>query len=368
MTIGRGPLRRIPVVLLGLGGVGRSFLRQVVHCREMHCRRYRVNLEIKAVADSTGFWSPVPADDGELVDLVTAKDGGRPLADNSEGVTGASQELVREIFEPGDTLVDCTASADTHPSLKLALSRGGKIVLANKKPLCTDIGTWRILTADPARSRWEATVGAGLPVITTVARLNYSGDRIYRISGTLSGTMGFLMTGLQEGKALSQLVRDARSRGYTEPDPREDLKGADLARKALILSRQIGWEMSLDDVAVESLYPREMDSLSREQFLDSLESLDEEYASKTTESLQNNQVLRVAVTLQDGQCRVGLSRVNRDTPLGALKGNDNLLEVYSQWYQPSPLVIQGRGAGVEATAAGVLSDVMELAFTQDRRF
>jgi homoserine dehydrogenase len=158
-------------------------------------------------------------------------------------------------------------------------------------------------------------------------------------------------------------VRAAHRQGYTEPDPRDDLGGVDVARKALILARGLGWELEMDDVAIEGLYPPDMDNLPVAQFMDALPALDAEFAARVAAAARDGMALRYAAIVADGACRVGPTVVPVDSPLGRLRGADNLVEFTTRWYSPNPLVIQGRGAGVDATAAGVLSDIIEMAYT-----
>ena len=276
-------------------------------------------------------------------------------------------------------VVDVTATDATVPALLFARAQGYKIVLANKKPLTvsqevyarltragvteTASGTWSGTWALDA-VRWETTVGAGLPVIATLNRLVAAGDPVTHVAGTFSGTLGYVMTGLQAGQRFSAIVREAHKLGYTEPDPRDDLGGIDVARKALILARGIGWELDMEDVAVTGLYPAEMADLTVPEFLDAIERLDDDFAAQVDAAAAQGNVLRFAATLADGACTVGPAVVPATSPLGRLSGTDNLVEFHSHWYSPNPLVVQGRGAGVDATAAGVLSDVVELAFTK----
>ncbi|MBK8045949.1 MAG: hypothetical protein IPK16_01705 [Anaerolineales bacterium] len=218
-------------------------------------------------------------------------------------------------------------------------------------------------TRQLGRTRWETTCGAALPVIVTLNRLLASGDNVRRIAGTFSGTLGYVMTGLEAGRPFSEVVREAHKRGYTEPDPRDDLGGVDVARKALILARGLGWRMEMTDVQVRGLYPAEMSRLSVAQFLEALPALDVEFGDRVATAAADGKVLRYVATIEDGKCRVGLTLVDAASPLGRLTGTDNLVEFYTAWYDPNPLVIQGRGAGADVTASGVLSDVVELGYT-----
>lgn len=370
--------RTVPVLLFGVGGVGRALLRQIVDLRDFHAARYGVRLSVAALCDRDGA---VLAQDGvrhgselnddELLELAEWKEGGRRLADREEGgPQGDLSSIVDIAGAAGAVIVDCTAVDDTVPALLFALARGYRVALANKKPLTGDFDVYRLLTGvdeqngtvDLALSRWETTVGAGLPVIATLNRLLASGDVITTIEGTFSGTLGYVMSGLQAGQPLSNVVREAHAQGFTEPDPRDDLGGIDVARKALILARGLGWSLDMSDVQVEGLYPPEMDRLSVDDFLAALPDLDAAMQQRVADAEAQGNVVRYAASVHDGRCTVGPQAVAVDSPLGRLQGTDNLVAFHSRWYTPNPLVIQGRGAGVDATAAGVLSDIIELTF------
>jgi homoserine dehydrogenase len=282
-------------------------------------------------------------------------------------------------------VVDCTATTETVPALLFALERKYKVVLANKKPLTIDQEVYNRLTRAGAtgvsaggevvatrhagRCRWETTCGAALPVVSTLNRLVACGDPVSRIAGAFSGTLGFVMSGLQAGQPFSAVVREAHRLGYTEPDPRDDLGGLDVARKALILARGLGWRLEMGDIQVRGLYPAEMDSLSVSEFLAGLPQLDADFRDRVDLAAAEGKVLRYAATVEagetstSGRCRVGLTAVPAGSPLGRLEGTDNLVEFHTRWYNPNPLVVQGRGAGADVTASGVLSDIVELAFT-----
>ncbi|HXF60845.1 MAG TPA: hypothetical protein VNK95_04470, partial [Caldilineaceae bacterium] len=188
-------------------------------------------------------------------------------------------------------------------------------------------------------------------------------DEVQRITGAFSGTLGYVMTGLQAGHPFSAVVREAHRLGYTEPDPRDDLGGVDVARKALILARGLGWRLEMDDVEVQGLYPAEMASLTVDEFMAALPTLDDHFRAQVEAAAAAGKVLRYAAQVENGACRVGPTLAPADSPLGRLTGTDNLVEFSTRWYSPNPLVVQGRGAGVDATAAGVLSDIIDLAYT-----
>lgn len=370
-------MRSIPVILFGVGGVGRALVRQIVELRQFHADTYGLRLQFHAVCDSDGaVIDDAGLTDAQLSELLQYKEQGGKLAHHPLG--GQQQDPAAIVDIAGRTnavVVDCTASATTVPALLLALARGYRIAMANKKPLTVEQEVYDRLTNAGAtgsttgpvrhlgRTRWETTVGAGLPVIVTLNRLVASGDPVTRIAGTFSGTLGYVMTGLQAERPFSEIVREAHKLGYTEPDPRDDLGGIDVARKALILARGIGWRLAMTDVQVTGLYPVEMSSLSVAEFLDVLPTLDADFQARVQAAKADGKVLRYAATVTDGRCTVGPVVVDAGSPLGRLSGTDNLVEFHTKWYTPNPLVVQGRGAGVDATAAGVLSDIVDLAYT-----
>ncbi len=354
--------RNVPLIILGIGGVGRALLRQIVASRSRHADRFGIRLHVVALADSQGaIVEPRGLGDEVLRAVEMAKAQGTSLAEAPLGYHATDTSAVIDVAgADGAIVVDCTASEAVIPALELALDRGYGVVLANKKPLTGLLAQFRRLT-DSGRLRHEATVGAGTPVIATLEGLIRSGDDVHRIVGSLSGTLGYLMSELQAGRAFSAAVREAHRLGYTEPDPRDDLGGMDVARKALILARMLGWGLELEDVAVEPLFPPSMAEGDVDSFLAGLERLDQSFAKRVDAVRQDGQVLRYVAEIADGRCAVGLRAVPADSPLGRLQGSDNLVEFHTRWYTPNPLVVQGRGAGVEATAAGVLSDVIALA-------
>lgn len=370
-------VRETPVILFGIGGVGQALIRQILDNRPLHAHHFGLRLRLLAVSDSSSAVLELDSgiDDATLAGLVQLKQAGGSLGDHALGGrhAGDLESLIQIAGRPGAIVVDCTATGATIPALLRAQECGYKLVLANKKPLTDQQEVYDRLTRAGAtgemgarrstRTRWETTVGAGLPVIVTQNRLIASGDEITRIAGTFSGTLGFVMTGLQAGRLFSEVVREAHARGYTEPDPRDDLGGVDVARKALILARGLGWRMELADVQISGLYPAEMQALSVAEFLAALPALDGPLAERVQMAAGQGRVLRYAAAVADGRCTVGPTEVEHAAPLGRLTGTDNLVEFYSRWYHPNPLVVQGRGAGVEATAAGVLSDMIDVAFT-----
>ncbi|KAL6640504.1 hypothetical protein ACP70R_021627 [Stipagrostis hirtigluma subsp. patula] len=368
----------LPVVLLGCGGVGRHLLRHIVSCRPLHANQ-GVAIRVVGVGDSSSLLVADDVhsgglDDALLTHLCAAKSAGSPLSSllgqghcqlfkNPEAqakVIDAATTLGRTT---GLVLVDCSATYDTVALLKDAVDNGCCIVLANKKPLTGAYEDFAKLASNFRRIRFESTVGASLPVIASVTRVIASGDPISRIVGSLSGTLGYVMSELEGGKRFSEVVKTAKSLGYTEPDPRDDLGGMDVARKALILARLLGQQISMENINVESLYPSELgpDAMSTKDFLESgLAQLDKSMEERVKAASLKGNVLRYVCVIESTGCQVGLRELPKDSSLGRLRGSDNVVEIYSRCYESSPLVIQGAGAGNDTTAAGVLADILDL--------
>lgn len=209
--------------------------------------------------------------------------------------------------------------------------------------------------------RYETTVGAGLPVISTINDIQSTGDQISEISGAVSGTMTYLFNQLEQDVPFSKAVVDAREKGYAEPDPRDDLSGEDVARKFLTLARTLGINIEREELEVESLIPKELKEVDGKTFLERLSNYDSEWKQRIQSAEERNETLRYTGKLKNGNITIGIESIPKDSPLGQLKGTDNLIQIYSDYYSNTPLVIQGPGAGKEVTAAGVLSDILKTA-------
>ncbi|KAL5763604.1 hypothetical protein ACOSQ2_016198 [Xanthoceras sorbifolium] len=371
-------MKNIPLVLMGCGGVGRQLLQHIVYCRSLHAK-LGIHLRVVGVCDSKSL--VVASDvltkelnDNFLSEICRVKVDGSSLL--KLGGLGECQvfmnsELKEKLVDvasvmgksTGLAVVDCSASSETVEVLTRVVELGCCIVLANKKPLTSTMEDYYKLVSHPRRIRHESTVGAGLPVIASLNRILLSGDLIHRIIGSLSGTLGYVMSEVEDGKPLSQVVRAARSLGYTEPDPRDDLSGMDVARKALILARLLGRRINMDSIKIESLYPEEMSPnvMSVEDFLSTgISLIDNDIRERVRKASLNGNVLRYVCMIEGSRCEVGIQELPKNSALGRLRGSDNVLEISSRCYNEQPLVIQGAGAGNDTTAAGVLGDILDI--------
>lgn len=261
-------------------------------------------------------------------------------------------------------IIDATASGELASRHAEWLARGYHVVTANKSLAGGQLAGWRALQAARAaggRYGDSATVGAGLPVLSTLRRLGDCGDSLLTLEGVFSGSLSYLFNQYDGSRPFSALLRDARKLGYTEPDPRADLSGEDVARKLLILARNAGFALGSDEVVVESLVPEALRDISTEAFLERLEELDEPLATLHEAARARGQVLRFLARLnQRGRARVGLTEVPLNHPAARLYGTDNQFALTTTRYNTQPLVIQGPGAGPEVTAQALLGDILAL--------
>ena len=356
--------RHTDVILLGFGKVGRQLARLIAQRNGAPPA-----LRAMAVVDSTGFvFDPKGLSRRRLAEVVAAKGRGESLSALPGGRAGdaaVALTLVGRHALSRPVLVDCTA-AETAPLLASALASGMDLVLANKRPLAGPRPTAEALWADAKRRGrrilHETTVGAGLPVFDTYYKLHESGDRVQRIQGCTSGTLGFLLTEVGKGRPFSEALRAAMVKGYTEPDPREDLSGQDVARKALILGRLLGFPGELSDVAIEPLVPPEFCRLALPAFLERLAELDPWWQERAEAARSRGRVLRYMATVTRRKVAVSLAAVDASDSFAGLSGTDNQIAFTTRRYdRHNPLVIKGPGAGLAVTAAGVLNDVLKLA-------
>lgn len=371
-------MKTIALILMGCGGVGLQLIHHIVSCRSLHASK-GVRLQVVGVCDSKSLLvasdvHTMELDDAILLEVCGVKSNGSSLAtlsSSGEHQAYCGPEATRKIIDvasllgksKGLTIVDCTASSEAIGVLKQVVDLGCCIVLANKRPLSSSLEDFDKIFGDPRRIRHESTVGAGLPVIASLNRILSSGDPVNRIIGSLSGTLGYVMSEMEDGKLFSEVVRTAKNLGYTEPDPRDDLSGMDVARKALILARLLGFRINLDSIKIESFYPEDMGPsvMPVNDFLaNGLPLLDKDIEDKIKRASSNGNALRYVCMIEDSRCEVGIRELPKESALGRLRGSDNVLEVYSRCYNQQPLVLQGAGAGNDTTAAGVLADILDM--------
>ena len=344
------PAPAIAIVLLGTGVVGGALLKLL-------------NTPAAASVRLVG------AANSRRQQLDPARLASRGLREqlNSDGEPRDNVRLLAALDTSGaavKVLIDATANAALAARHAEWLARGYHVVTANKALAGGDLSGWRALqaaTANGGRYGDSATVGAGLPVLSTLRRLRLCGDALLTLEGVFSGSLSWLFNQYDGSKPFSALLREARQLGFTEPDPRSDLSGDDVARKLLIIARNAGFSLGVDEVLVESLVPESLRAIDTETFLVRLEELDAPLAARHAEAASRGGVLRFLARLnQRGHARVGLVEVPVTHPAARLYGTDNQFAFTTTRYNSQPLVIQGPGAGPEVTAQALLGDVLAL--------
>ena len=266
---------------------------------------------------------------------------------------------------PHAAIIDCSASNAVAEYYPQWLAAGIHVITPNKQAGAGPLDRYEAIRSarahGGARFRYEATVGAGLPVISTLRDLLDTGDELIAIDGILSGTLAWLFNKFDGSVPFSELVREAHALGYTEPDPRDDLSGTDVARKLVILAREAGMPLSLGDVDVQSLVPERLRDADRDGFMASLHELDAPMLSAYDAARDRGCVLRYVARLQqDGKARVALLELPDDHAFAHQRLTDNCVQFTTRRYRDNPLIVQGPGAGPEVTAAGVFSDLLRL--------
>ena len=351
--------KTLQIILLGTGLIGSTFLEQL-HFHAPYLKyEYGLDLRVTGIANSRlmlanprgidlGRWEPSLEKKGRETDL--------------------KDWIWRQQNIPGEhkVIVDATSSERVASLYGDWLAQGFDIIAANKK---AGSGDWEafheLLEISRKNGRYylyETTVGAGLPILDSVKKLQQTGDTIFQLNGILSGTLSWIFGRYDGIKPFSQVLRDAHDQGLTEPDPRDDLAGLDVARKLVILARECGFKLSLEDCSFCNLVPEPLRNVGLSEFWTSLPEFDGWFAERLAEARAQGQCLRYVAKLSySGEARIGLEPVSQDHIFSRIHSGENIIEVYSSRYRQNPLIVMGPGAGPDVTSAGVFADIFKLA-------
>ena len=343
--------------ICGVGTVGSSLIEQIRQQREKLMVERGLKLNVVGIA--SGHYAVFDRDGIDLTNYrETLKAGGESNLDRLK-----SEVIGMNIFN--SVFVDCTASDDVATLYKDFLNHNISVVAANKVAASSQYENYKELK-QTARRRgvkylFETNVGAGLPVINTINDLTNSGDKILRIEAVVSGTLNFIFNTISEEIKLSDTIRLAKEKGYSEPDPRIDLSGKDVIRKLVILAREAGYPIDQDDVEKNLFIPQELFDGSLEDFWNKVPSLDADFEERRKRLVAEGKRWRFVARLDEGKASVSLQEVNQWHPFYNLEGSNNIILLTTERYKEYPMMIQGYGAGASVTAAGVFADIMSIA-------
>jgi aspartokinase/homoserine dehydrogenase 1 len=353
----------IHLALFGKGQVGKALIDQITSNQAKILSRKNIHLKIFAIANSQGIWLDAKGlqSDWEIQSpfTLTSKDQARKV------IEFAKEEHLENLI-----LIDNTASKAVALQYEYFAENGFDLISSNKIHNTLSLEQYRSLRKKLQQHSknylYETNVGAGLPLIDNIKLLHLSGDNILKIKGVFSGSLSYIFNTFSESAIpFSDMVLKAKDLGYTEPDPREDLCGQDVARKLLILARELDFEMELADVQVENLIPESLRALNQTDFFNRLEEMNPIY-DKIKSTQQDQYVLRYVGELEwnqvlvQGSLAVKLVSVPKTSTLGRVSGSDSIFEIYTESYGQNPVIIQGAGAGAQVTARGVFGDILKI--------
>ncbi len=349
--------KQINLYIAGVGNVGERLLDQIAEQSQYLKEKLRLNVRVLGITNSRTMYF-----DSEGIPLENWKE------KLSEGTKTSIKDFYAKILDynkRNSVFVDVTANIEVAESYASYLKKSIAVVACNKIACSSDYTNYEELkslsTEYNAPFLFETNVGAGLPIIDTLSNLMASGDEIISIKAVLSGSLNFVFNNYKEGVPFHDVVKQAQAEGYTEPDPRIDLSGVDVARKILILARESGLQMDLDDVVNKPfLTKKNLESSTVDHFYETLKEDDAHFQQLLATANENGTRLKYVAQLEDGKLKVGLEEVLPSHPFYNLEGKDNIVLFYTNRYPEQPLIIKGAGAGGDVTASGLFSDIIRM--------
>lgn len=352
--------KKIAIGIMGYGSIGQELHKQILDERKILQERENISLDILALSNSQKMMLSEDNIDLKSASNVTEKIEALEQSNTNEMIN----HMLRQSAY-GHIIIDCSASDEAPDEYSNIFENGISIVTANKKGLSGNIDRYKSImnskNLNEADFLYETTAGAALPFVKSVSDIASSSDSIKKIEGVFSGTLAYLFNSYDASMPFSELVNDALQQGFTEPDPRDDLSGMDVARKLVILAREMGLDMNVNDIHVESLVDPNHLSLSVNEYLEAMSSGDQAMNDRYQNALENNEKLSyVAQIDENGNASVSLKNLSNDHSFFSLKGTENIIAIHSDYYSNYPLVLRGPGAGREVTASGLFFDLLSI--------
>ena len=352
--------KQIAIGIMGYGSIGQELHKQILDERKILQERENISLDILALSNSQKMMLSEDNIDLKSASNVTEKIEALEQSNTNEMIN----HMLRQSAY-GHIIIDCSASDEAPDEYSNIFENGISIVTANKKGLSGNIDRYKSImnskNLNEADFLYETTAGAALPFVKSVSDIASSSDSIKKIEGVFSGTLAYLFNSYDASMPFSELVNDALQQGFTEPDPRDDLSGMDVARKLVILAREMGLDMNVNDIHVESLVDPNHLSLSVNEYLEAMSSGDQAMNDRYQNALENNEKLSyVAQIDENGNASVSLKNLSNDHSFFSLKGTENIIAIHSDYYSNYPLVLRGPGAGREVTASGLFFDLLSI--------
>jgi bifunctional aspartokinase / homoserine dehydrogenase 1 len=349
--------KELHLFLAGTGFVGSSLISQLEKQRETLLKEYNLNINLLGITNSRKMLVG-----NKSIPLKTCKETLNTAGEKSD--IDAFISHITKLNLRNSVFIDCTADARVATTYKEALQKYVSVVTASKIACSSEYSYYHLLKSIASdrgvRFMYETTVGAGLPVIKTISDLVVSGDKILKIEAVLSGTLNFIFNNLGPDMPLSKIIRIAKEKGISEPDPRIDLSGTDVVRKILILGREAGYAIEKEDVIVKKFLPEECFEGNLESFYNKVMQYDEEFERQRKTLVRQNKKWRFFASMDRGKARVELISVDSGHPTFDLEGSNNIVLLTTERYRELPMVIKGYGAGADVTAAGVFADIMRV--------
>ncbi|NIH16658.1 MAG: bifunctional aspartate kinase/homoserine dehydrogenase I [Buchnera aphidicola (Periphyllus lyropictus)] len=352
----------IEIFLLGIGGIGKTLLNQI-SLEKSNLKKLNITINICLISNS----NKILFNENKISIKNWKKDFQKIKKKYEEkDLIKTINKITEKNYYINPVIIDCTSSKKISHQYYNYIKNGFHIVTPNKKFNTRNTNHYKKIRKIAKNKEknffYETNVGGGLPIIQTIKNLKNTGDKLISFKGILSGSLSYIFGKLEQGISFSEAIKKAKNKGLTEPDPRDDLSGLDVARKLLIIAREFGYQLELKNIIIKNILPEPINKkISIKKFLKKIEDYNKYFYKKVSSAKINNKKIKfIGKINKNGICSIKISKIHKNDPLYGIKNGENALSFYSKYYHPMPLVIRGYGAGKEVTASGVFSDLLKI--------